>query len=270
MIKKIILLVLSVLCLVSCAANGGKPAGVGRDQSNISDSSDSGDNGVPSESSSENASSTQIDPPTPKGLVVCVDPGHGFGDGGTTSELLGDVTEKDITLSIALKLGELLKSAGYDVIFTHDGETFPKTNIDDGNNLFNPNERVAYVNTLDIDLFISIHCDSFPSNQDAKGTRIYYYNEPWADEKNAERAAFAEALRIGIDESVECDVKATVRPMDSSSAYRVIKGTNVTAVLVETGFVTNPDDAANMLTDEWRAKIAEGLFKGIDGYLGDK
>lgn len=55
--------------------------------------------------------------------------------------------------------------------------------------------------------------------------------------------------------------------MDSASAYRVIKGTNVTAVLVETGFVSNPDDAANMLTDEWRDKMAEGLFKGIDSYF---
>lgn len=266
MLKKIFALIFSVLVLTACASGTNELAGVGRDQSNMTEAPSSSD-AEQSEASSDSAALPPNNEPTPNGIVICVDPGHGFGDGGTTSELLGDVTEKDITLAIAKKLGSYLEAAGYEVIFTHDGETFPKTAIDDGNNLFNPNERVAYVNTLNIDLFVSIHCDSFPTNENTKGTRIYYYNEVGAEAKNERRAAFANALLAGIDESVGCDVKPSVRPMDSASAYRVIKGTNVTAVLVETGFVSNSDDAANMLTDEWRDKMAEGLFKGIDSYF---
>lgn len=59
---------------------------------------------------------------------------------------------------------------------THDGTTFGKTYTDDGNQIFNPSERVAYANSLDIDYYISIHVNSYDKNPDTSGIRIYYEN----------------------------------------------------------------------------------------------
>ena len=111
---------------------------------------------------------------TSDNIVICLDAGHGFDDIGTSSEFLADTTEKEITLAIVLKLRDCLVDNGFDVILTHNGELFPKTRIDDGNNVFNPQERIAYADTLDIDCFVSIHCDSFVSDSSVHGTRVYY------------------------------------------------------------------------------------------------
>lgn len=72
--------------------------------------------------------------------TICIDPGHGFGDIGAGSEYIGDLSEKDINLKFAKFLSDELASRGYDVFMTHDGETFPKTEIDNGNNNYDYKE----------------------------------------------------------------------------------------------------------------------------------
>ena len=91
---------------------------------------------------------------TGKGITICIDPGHGFDDAGASSVYVPDYDEKHLTLRYANDLKSELEKMGYAVIMTHDGTTFPKTAGDDGNNKFNPNERSAYVNSLDVDYFI--------------------------------------------------------------------------------------------------------------------
>ena len=62
----------------------------------------------------------------PNGIIVCIDAGHGFMDGGTGDGVLPDgLLEKDITMMIAQKLSEDLIMYGYTTIFTHDGENLP-------------------------------------------------------------------------------------------------------------------------------------------------
>ena len=68
------------------------------------------------------------DPITPKSFTVCIDPGHGFLDGGCGDGYFENgILEKDITLSISKKLNEALGLLGFNIIMTHDGTTFPKT-----------------------------------------------------------------------------------------------------------------------------------------------
>ena len=92
-----------------------------------------------------------------KNYTICVDPGHGFVDGGTGEGVFEDgILEKDVNFAVAGKLAEFLEIRGFDVIMTHDGKNIPKADTN-GNKIFNAEERAAYANTLDIDYFVSIH-----------------------------------------------------------------------------------------------------------------
>lgn len=198
------------------------------------------------------------------GITICVDPGHGFDDGGAESELLGDVLEKDINLAVSELLRDHLELLGFDVIMTHDGSEFPRTASDDGNNKFNPMERTAYANSLgsEIDYYISLHCNSSDMTE-AEGTRIYYYE------------GFAKATDTDLDiadticAKIENDFPDSPTPVCENSEYYVVKYTKVPASLVEMGFITNENDATKMTDPEWQDKLAASIASGIAEYYSE-
>ncbi|MBR4961154.1 MAG: N-acetylmuramoyl-L-alanine amidase, partial [Clostridia bacterium] len=122
----------------------------------------------------------QAEVPVPaddNGITICIDPGHGFDDVGCSSDYLtGDREEKDMTMLYAEALKEKLEFLGFDVILSHDGKTFPQEFNTNQNNLFSADERAAYINTLDVDYVISLHCDTFDEDTDISGSRVYYYD----------------------------------------------------------------------------------------------
>lgn len=201
-------------------------------------------------------------PVTSNGITVCVDPGHGFDDPGTSSELIGDVTESEINFAVATYLREELESRGFNVIMTHDSESFPKTSAYDDNNKYNPSERVAYANSLgtEIDYYISIHCNSHTS-EDAEGTRIYYY------EGSLKSPGFDIEISNALAASLSDAFPKANTPVVEMEQFYVVTFTNVPASLVEIGFVTNPDEAKNMIDSEWQQKYATALAEGINDYF---
>ena len=203
-------------------------------------------------------------PSEKKGITICVDPGHGYEDGGTSSEFLGDVLEKDITLSVSMLVKEELELRGFDVILTHDGENFPKASNDDGNNRFKPQERAAYANSLgnSIDYYLSIHCNSFDS-PDVSGLIVYYADE--AAKGTVGDLDIATVISDTIKEDFE-DYKVTL----NTFPYYVIRYTKVPASLIELGFVTNEGDAQKLLDDEWQSKMAISLADALDKYYSNE
>lgn len=206
-------------------------------------------------------SETEVSLPK-NGYTICVDPGHGFDDPGTSSEYIGDFTEKDINFDVAIYLRDALEKLGYTVIMTHDGESFPKTSAFDNNNKYKPDERVAYVNALEtkIDYYISLHCNSHTS-EDASGTRIYYY------EGASKPAGFDLDISNSLAESLAAAFPDARTPVVENDIFYVIRFTNFPASLVELGFVTNPDEVKNMIDPEWQQKYAEALAEGINNYF---
>lgn len=191
--------------------------------------------------------------------TVCLDPGHGFEDTGTSSEYLGDTVEKDITLRLALYLKTELEKKGANVVMTHDGKFFPKTNADDGNNVFSPQERSEFANTKDIDLFISLHVDSFEADGKINGMRVYYCDK--GDANSALAAELCEKIATETDKAKLYHTETLIKPSPSSEAYYVTKHINAPSVLIETGFCTNKQDAKNMLNDEWMKKLAKTISR---------
>ena len=201
-------------------------------------------------------------------ICIVVDAGHGLGDvGALNEENLGDVTEADINFAIASLLCGKLEAKGYTVIMSHDGVTKPETEYDDGEDTYGPSERADFSNSTAADLFISIHCDSFTSNADVYGTRLYYASgTPNATKLDKE---LAEALADEIDDSFPSDKEVILKAMDESTAYTVLYKTTVPSVLVECGFITNKGDAEKLLDSVWQEKFATALADGVDEYFED-
>ena len=201
---------------------------------------------------------------------VMIDAGHGFDDIGTSSSLLGSVNEATINLDIALRVRQILNGEDtVSVIMTHDDNAVDgRISAADGgepplNNLvlLTPEDRAVLANGQDIDLFVSVHCDSLPENPDVSGMRVYYYD---GDGQDAIRNAGAACLAVSIaDEFGEKmgDAAPTplVRTMTDDDAFYVIRKIGVPSVLCEVGFVTNKTDAENMLDENGRQAAAEAI-----------
>ena len=248
-VKTVLLCIVASLVLCSCGSS--------------SDGSHEPMKGVVREKRTSEEVKTEVPEPevTKKGITVCVDPGHGYGDGGTSSTLIGDVLEKDITLSVAKKLKVHLESYGFDVIMTHDGIKFPKAPNDDGNELFRPEERAAYANSLGdkIDYYISVHCNSF-TMPEVYGAEVFYVDDSIKGTNGDTAIAMALAGQLTSD-FPEWKANAKTFP------YYVIRYTKVPASLIEMGYVTNEGDAKKLLDEEWQEKFALSLAKGLNSYF---
>ena len=209
---------------------------------------------------------------------VMIDPGHGFDDIGTSSALLGDVNEATINLDIALRVRELLSEhKEIAVLMTHDDNAVDgRISAADGgepplNNLvlLTPEDRAVLANGQDIDLFVSLHCDSIPDKPEISGMRTYYYDSGdtvGARDAGAEALATNIANQFGLKMGDDAPIPM-VKTMTDDNAFYVIKNIGVPSVLCEVGFVTNQTDAKQMLDENWRQAAAEAIVNGIIEYI---
>ena len=209
---------------------------------------------------------------------VMIDPGHGFDDIGTSSALLGDVNEATINLDIALRVRELLSEhKEIAVLMTHDDNAVDgRISAADGgepplNNLvlLTPEDRAVLANGQDIDLFVSLHCDSIPDKPEISGMRAYYYDSGdtvGARDAGAEALATNIANQFGLKMGNDAPIPM-VKTMTDDNAFYVIKNIGVPSVLCEVGFVTNQTDAIQMLDENWRQAAAEAIVNGIMEYI---
>ncbi len=187
--------------------------------------------------------------PIPAGkFAVCLDPGHGFADPGT---LAGEgLVESEVNLAVAMRVRTLLESAGVTVKMTRETNTH-----EDPAYSLSLEDRMVKANSFGCALFVSLHCDSFPSDPTVRGTRIYHLSD---DTKAAASAAiYGEAIGASLGESVR------IKPMLRDDSYYVIRNADCPAVLIELGFVTNPEEAKNLTDPLWQDKMAFGIAAGI-------
>ncbi len=198
-------------------------------------------------------------------VTVCIDPGHGYDDPGALSDYTGDLYEKDINLAVSLSLAEKLSELGYEVVMTRDSDSPGPDMEPDGRGLYtlDPNERTAWVNNSDADLFISLHCNVAQNSPSTVGTQIYYCSDT-----SPESADFAgllcETLRSDMP-TQRCDPKDT----NSSSSFAVIRDITVPCLLVEMGFISSPDEAAKLCDPAWQDGFASALANGISRYIAE-
>ena len=262
--------------LASFNAGAGLPAGAG-----------------PSAPAGAEIAAVPVSPPAQRlerRRVVVIDAGHGGVDPGTHGR--SGVQEKSVVLAFAKQFaGELRASGRYDVHLTRDSDIFIPLR-----------ERVAIARRHKADLFISIHADAI-QKPNVRGMSIYTLSENASD---AEAAALARKenqsdLIAGLDlqgESPEVtgilidlaqretknysshfaktvvdhasQKTATLDPAHRFAGFVVLKAPDVPSVLIELGFLTNPDDEKQLTSTAWRTTMAKTLSRSVDRYFGDR
>lgn len=189
-----------------------------------------------------------------KGKVICIDPGHGGSDVGAIGTVNGKtVYEKDINLSIAEPLRDMLRAAGAKVVMTRDTDKdVAGAYADDAVEL---QARCDVGNKAKADVFLSIHIDSF-SNATIDGTTAYYYPKTGKDLILAQALHNAALSQLAIPD----------RGVRSNDLY-VNVHTSMPSALLEMGFISNTH-RLKMLTSSWGPKsIAQSMYKGLVDYF---
>lgn len=187
--------------------------------------------------------------------LVVIDAGHGAADSGKVG--INDVLEKDINLSIALRLKELLEQQDIKVVMTREDDegTYPKT----GSNrkMRDMQKRVELINKEQPALTVSIHQNSYP-DESVSGPQTFYYEG--SDESKAAAEILQKQLITTLQPSKE-------RVAKSNTAYYLLKNTNYPVVIVECGFLTNQKEAKLLCEEEYQQRAAWAIHLGILQYL---
>jgi N-acetylmuramoyl-L-alanine amidase len=171
-------------------------------------------------------------------ITVVIDAGHGGHDrGGIPGQR---VAEKDMNLDVAQRLRNVLAASGYRVVMTRDGDVFVPLQT-----------RVAIANSYRNAIFVCIHFNS-TQRRGAAGIETYFYNR--------DSLPLASAIHYYVAGGAPSANRGVRR-----RGYYVLRRTNIPAVLVECGFLTNPTEAAYAQTGSYRQKLAEEIAAGVRG-----
>lgn len=215
---------------------------------------------------------------------VVIDPGHGGHDSGAVGH--SGNQEKDISLAISKKLAKELEKAGLEVLLTRDDDTFVRLE-----------DRATFANDAKGDLFISVHCNSAPTRK-LRGIEVYTLNtssdrysirlaarENASSEKSISDLQFILAdlaTKANTEESSNLATQVQrslvsklggkykdVKDLGHKQAlFYVLLGAKMPAVLVETSFLSNPEEEKRLSSDEYQDQVASAIAAGVQEFLG--
>ena len=221
-------------------------------------------------------------------LTIAIDPGHGGEDPGAIGKR--GTQEKDVTLNIGQRLHRLIEAErGMRVLLTRDGDFFVPLR-----------ERVEKARRVQADLFVSIHADAW-IRPDARGSSVFALSERGASSTAAAWMARREndadligGINLGtrdpqlaqvlLDLSTTAQINDSLRfgnavlrelerintlhkPRVEQAGFAVLKAPDIPSILVETAFISNPDEERRLTDDGYQQRIAAAIFDGIKRHL---
>jgi len=181
-----------------------------------------------------------------KAYTVCIDPGHGGIDTGNVGQ--AGTKEKDIDLSVALKLGKILQDNGVNVVYTRKSDT---VSWDKDNDL---KSRFDVANSAKSDFFVSIHCNAYPEKPTANGIETYYSNSDGIGEKLAQSVQTELVNNTGLsDRGIKVGLPQ----------HEILRGTMASAIMIQLGFLTNDQESSTLASEEFQNKSAADIANGI-------
>ncbi len=189
--------------------------------------------------------------------IIIIDAGHGGEDSGAVSNGL---YEKDINLSIALKLRDMLSVCGYRTVLTRDSdisiydssaETTREKKVSD------LKKRVEIINSSPDNILVSIHQNKFEQSKYSGAQFFYSTNSP-------ESIKLAESMRASVTGLIQPENKRELKPADSS--IYILANARVPAVIAECGFLSNEEEAKKLSDEGYQQQLAFSLLCGIMNY----
>jgi len=221
-------------------------------------------------------------------ITIAIDPGHGGEDPGATGR--GGNHEKDVVLSIAKRLkAKIEQQPNMRVMLTRDADFFVPLNV-----------RVQKARAVQADLFMSVHADAFV-NSSAQGSSVFVLSDKgassaaarWlADNENAADLIGGVNIKARDKQlaSVLLDLSTTAQINDSlklgkvvlseisginklhkgsveQAGFAVLKAPDIPSILIETAFISNPEEEAKLTDEAYQDQMAEAVMKGIKKYF---
>lgn len=174
-------------------------------------------------------------------MKIMVDAGHGGADPGAISPW--GLKEKDVNLDIALRLADLLRSEGFEVMTTRDEDKTVE--------LYS---RPEQANQAGVHIFVSVHSNSLPQRSSKRGTEVYYHHE-------ISRPLAEEVLKALVEITGQPDGGVRQR------GFVVVKYTAMPSILVELAYLTNKEDEGLLREESFRQLSAQAIATGILRYL---
>lgn len=185
--------------------------------------------------------------------VIVLDAGHGASDGGAVGQ--SGVLEKELNLSIALRLQKLLEKTGATVIVTRADDNPIAENKRSDMRL-----RKNIKESSHADIFVSIHMNKFPQAK-YSGAQVFYS----ADE---ESKALGEAIQKSLVDILNPSNNRVAK--SAGESIYLLKKSDVPSVIVECGFLSNPQEEQLLTQDEYQEKVAWSVYAGITSYFDGK
>ena len=187
--------------------------------------------------------------------LILVDAGHGGSDPGMIG--VGGLEEKGINLSISLLLRDTLEKSGYSVIMTREEDKGLYDSSAVNKKAQDMQRRIAMIREHMPVLSVSIHQNSY-HDAGVHGPQVFYY------EGSVEGKKLAEAVQNSLNQNLEVD---RPREVKGNTSYYLLKRSSGPLVIVECGFLTNPEEAQKLQTKEYQQKVAGAVTEGIRTYL---
>lgn len=215
----------------------------------------------PSTSPSPSPSPTPTPAPTPTPeahltgeKIIVIDAGHGGSDPGAVATHDGDeYREKNINLAVAKKVRDILVSNGIRVEMTREGDTYPTLT-----------ERSAFANKLGAAMFISIHSNSIENRPDVDGIEVFYSKT----NNGTGYGVTSKTLATAAYKNLIKNTSATARGVKTEQ-HVVTRTSEMPAILIELGFITNKDEALKLYTPSYQDLLAEAIAAAVIDNLGD-
>lgn len=192
--------------------------------------------------------------PKPPHTIV-IDAGHGGRDGGSVG--INGTIEKEINLKYAKALEKKLTNSGYKVVMTRSNDNGLYDKNATNKKLSDMKARQEIINKANPALVVSIHMNSFPIKT-ASGANTYYRE---GDESSKTCATLIQRAL-----NAYCNAPSTTSKVGD---YYMVKCSYYTSVLVECGFLSNPEEEGLLNTAEYQEKIVYSIYSGIQLYFGN-
>ena len=186
--------------------------------------------------------------------VVVVDAGHGGKDPGKIGT--DGTEEKEINLQIALRLRDCLEAEGFKVVMTRTDDTPLYDDAASNKQRDDLKNRCALIESVHAAFSISIHQNSY-SDPDVHGAQVFYYQGSEAGQ------TMAAAIQSGIRQMAD---PGNTRIHKANSSYYMLKNAKCPSVIVECGFLSNPEETKKLRTRAYQQQMAEAICAGFVNY----